>query len=143
MKDAVGEKMAGKDAWRPAKWEDEEGEFERVAADEGVPLKALKQAFKNHAVEELTDDQWAGLENTDSWETDSFDKVHKLAVEYDKNLNYVIHQFGSPKQKVEMSIVLKRKDGSTTLVAGNTRLMMARALGVRPKVMVVDLGKKG
>ena len=44
-----------------------------------------------------------------------------------------------PKNKVEMPLILKDKNGQSHLVSGNTRLMICRALGITPRVIIGKL----
>ena len=42
---------------------------------------------------------------------------------------------------MEMPIIWKRGDGALHLVSGNTRLMIMRAQGIRPKVLIASFEK--
>jgi len=126
-----------KNFWSKPSFKEEEGEFQRISNDLGVSTEELKQAFDNASFQKLKDEDWMNLQNTDSFETTSFKDVVDLGKTYGKkSLDHLVDSFKTGR--VKTPIVLKHK-GETTLVGGNTRLMMSRALGIKPTVMVVDL----
>jgi len=123
--------------------QNEYGEIERVG-------KTFNQGPNNFAenfilrsfgmmLKELPEDIWAKLENTDSadiakgdWETVAY---HAGAEHRD---------WQSLKQKMEIGVpidapIIAEIKGRFHLVSGNTRLMVARALGIIPKVLIVDM----
>ena len=80
------------------------------------------------------------MENTDSYDTDTMEKVD-AAIQRNKaksgarDSKKVLKEFESGK--VRCPIVLMMEDGSTVLIAGNTRLMVARRLQVVPKIVLL------
>jgi len=102
-------------------------------------------AAKNAPLVELSEDVWSKLENTDSYEIapNDWDRVndHAVAGHPDSPRNWksckTLYEEGDA---IEAPVILKT--GATLhLVAGNTRLMVARALGITPKVLMVEIGE--
>jgi hypothetical protein len=97
------------------------------------------KVLKNSKETTLTDKVWSKLENTESNEIKKgeMDKVEELAKKYNKT---------SPKT---LATALKNGDyrppiilkfgNRYHLVAGNTRLCTAAALGINPKVIIGEL----
>jgi len=123
-------------------------EFQRLSQDLKrdedieVSVDEIVKAFKNSNEETLPDDVWGKLENTESNEIEKgdFDAVMDVANMYKKT---------NPKT---LAKVLKSGDYSRPLilnindryilVAGNTRLCTAAAMGMKPKVFIgkVNIG---
>ncbi len=94
---------------------------------------------------DLSEQVWKDLDNTDS-----YDIVREGWVRVNEHVEHTNKETGSNrdwrylKQKIEQeqeldaSIILKH-DGEFHLVSGNTRLMVARALGITPKVLLVEI----
>ena len=120
------------------------GEVERVAQtyhpenpQDFIEKFIVKSAQSN--LSELSDTEWAGLENTDSVEIENGDwvAVGELAESHGRDWKILKTQMESGGE-IEAPIVYKNKD-NLHLVSGNTRLMVAKALGVRPQVLVIEL----
>jgi hypothetical protein len=122
--------------------EGEMDEFQRLSQDLkrdddiDISVDEIVTAFENSKEETLTDDIWDMLENTESneIEKDDWDSVMDIARTYKKT---------NPKklkvsiQKGDYSRPLIVKLGNRyILVAGNTRLCTAAAMGVNPKVFI-------
>jgi hypothetical protein len=126
-------------------FQDEMDEIERAAQDLSrddkyeTSVKEILNVFKKSKETKLDDKIWKKLENTESNEIEKGDmsKVVKLAKKYHK---------GSPLKLKDaiMSgdyrppLILKFGD-RYHLVAGNTRLCTAAAMGVNPKVIIGEL----
>jgi len=126
-------------------FQDEMDELERAAQDlsrDGdyeTSVKKIMKVLKNSEETTLTDKIWSKLENTESNQIKKgeMDKVEELAKKYNKT---------SPKT---LSTSLKNGDyrppiilkfgNRYHLVAGNTRLCTAAALGINPKVIIGEL----
>lgn len=82
---------------------------------------------------------WSNLENTDSYEIESGDMsaVKKLAKLYEKDYASTIKKIKNG-DAIEASIIMHKPDGKYTLVAGNTRLMIFKAMNITPKVVIVN-----
>lgn len=113
-------------------------ELERVASEEGVSKEELEKASLNGKLEQLSDAEWKSLENTDSWATTSRSDGRSQSTKYDRDIEKI---FAGMKhgQPIPAPIIFTRDDGSSTLVAGNTRLMAARALRQRPMILRIRL----
>lgn len=119
-------------------FEEESGEFDRY---DFMPedLKKLKSQFKEANLKPLSNSIWSKLNNTDSWEVKGLDDLKKFAEQYGRNWESIVDAYrsGTP---IPAPIVL-HKDGSYELIAGNTRLMAAKALNKTPKVLMLNLGE--
>lgn len=139
--------------------DEEDGEIDRVSKelmgygeDDTVPEKdndlyvqkyeKLRSDIENSEPEELTDEIWDKLENTDSTDIKYGDEnaAKKLAKKYGKNIDSVLSAIDKG-EKLPAPIILRKEDGTYTLVGGNTRLMSMKAKGVRPKAIIVDWKK--
>jgi hypothetical protein len=126
-------------------FQDEMDELERAAQDlsrDGdyeTSVKEILKVLRKSKERILTDDIWGKLENTESnkIKKGETDKVEELAKKYNKT---------SPKKlataikngEYQPPIILKFGD-RYHLVAGNTRLCTAAALGINPKVIIGEL----
>lgn len=127
--------------------EGEMDELQRVSQDlkrdEDIDLSVdeIIKSFKDSNEEILTHDVWIELENTESNEIEEgdWDKVMDVAKTYKKTnpkkLKKVI-QSG----EYERPLILKLGN-RYILVAGNTRLCTAAAMGVNPKVFIGHVDK--
>lgn len=128
---------------RSVKWvrpdlSEEFGEFKRVARGEGLNLSALMRAAAQAELVPLRPSDWRQLENTDSNERMTVKQFRELASRYGRDWR-AIEQAICAGSELPAPIILRRADGSATLIAGNTRLMGARALGVtNPRVLEVS-----
>jgi len=124
--------------WIKPDLEEEIEEIERTAIDLDLNMEMLYGDAKKGKMIELSDEVWSQLDNTDSWEINKIEDAVEFAHEYDKDVERLIRAFESDNASIPAPIVLKRQDGHYYLIAGNTRLMVARAFGVRPKVLLVE-----
>jgi hypothetical protein len=130
--------------------ENEIGEIERVAQKYSPQNpSAFAQSFIEKAkatkLVSLTDDMWSKLDNSDSWQIEkgNWTKVAETVDHYNKETNSNrtwenLKQQMEDGQEIEASIVLKYLN-ELHLVSGNTRLMVTRALGKVPKVLLVEM----
>ncbi len=120
----------------------EEGEFGRVAEEFGIDTSALMFQARNGELVQLTDDLLSRLENT---EANTFDVGDWDAVHHNSNPNGIFKRdWKTLKDKIDRGVVLDTpiimKFGDRFhLVSGNTRLMVARAKGIYPKVLVFEI----
>ncbi len=128
----------------PSILKEELGEIERTAKifksedAKGFMKKFIERAEKGNLVD-LTEDIWAKLENTDSYDipVGGFEVVQH-------NAEQVGREWKSKKKALENEVLMPApivlKFGERYhKVAGNTRLMLARAMGGTPKVLIVDM----
>jgi len=143
------------------RYEEEEGEFERYVEEVSKDIedkkekadaikentKAIKDAYKKAKLTPLKNGIWQNLENTDSWNTTD-EKSIKKAVARNKrtgsgtrNIENVKEEFFSGKVRAPI-VVSYDRNKKYILIGGNTRLMVARALGDavgQPVVVLVKL----
>ncbi len=125
---------------KPSSFE-EKGELKRVSSEEDIDLDELIKSFENGKVVNLTNNDWQHLENTDSYNIENIEDVENLANEYGKDWKSILNAFKN-NSKLPTPIILIRKDNTSTLIGGNTRLMIAKALKIQPKVLAVLEPKK-
>lgn len=123
-------------------------EFQRISQDLrreekiDVSVEELVRAFDGLKEQTLVDDVWIKLENTESNEIEKgdFESVDDIAKMYYKT---------DPKKLVKAiksgdynrPLILKMGD-RYILIAGNTRLCTAAAMGVNPKVFIGEIGEE-
>lgn len=111
--------------------------------DIDISLGKLVTAFSKSKEVKLTDDIWDNLENTESNEIvkGDLDSVKSLAKRYGKtNPDVLVKAIKS--NEYHRPLIVKFDGGRYHLVAGNTRLCTAKAMGVTPKVFIADLSEK-
>jgi hypothetical protein len=127
--------------WTKPSLKEEIGEFRRVV-DEGYAdnLFALISAFENGKLVQLglDDEKWRNIENADSGQDLTLDEAKKLAQKYGRNINSIIEGISSGAI-MPAPIILELPNGVWHNVAGNTRLMVCRALGISPMVWFMRL----
>lgn len=104
-------------------------------------LQEIIQAMDMARLEELTDEMWGILENTDSYHDvrpGHIEDVQKLARNYNRDWRPLLDaiQHNTP---IQAPIILIQEGGIPHLVAGNTRLMIARALGAKVYTLIARL----
>ncbi|OHA18904.1 MAG: hypothetical protein A2836_00755 [Candidatus Taylorbacteria bacterium RIFCSPHIGHO2_01_FULL_45_63] len=133
----------------------EKGEVERVVkeflnlepTDENV--NRLIEIIQEAPVVELGEEEWEQLNNTDSFHnvrSGHLEDAEEITEEYNqklsqnnrRNFKKLLDSFTFGKE-MEVPVIVKNKEGVTHLVSGNTRLMIARALGIKPKVIIVEI----
>ena len=127
-------------SWYKPPISEEYEEMERTSEDLGIDLHEIEDGYENGSLIDLTDDIWEKMENTDSWNIRDLQHAKEYAEEYDKDIESIIEGFESGN-RLPAPIVLIKSDGVPYLIAGNTRLMVARALKVIPKVVMVRIEK--
>lgn len=122
--------------------ENEDGEFNRVAETFGVEASTLiSQAHKGELIQ-LTENLLNSLENTNA---NTFEAGDWEAVHNHSNPDGVFKRdWQVLRDKIEAGVVLDApiimKFGSRYhLVSGNTRLMIARAKGIYPKILLFEI----
>jgi hypothetical protein len=123
-------------------------EFQRISQDLrrdekiDISVEELIRAFEGLKEQTLTDDVWPKLENTESNEIEKGDieSVNDIAKTYNKtNPNKLIKAIKSGEY--HRPLILKLGD-RYILIAGNTRLCTAAAMGVNPKVFIGEIGEE-
>lgn len=110
--------------------------------DIDISVKEVKQKFKDAKPKKLTKSIWSKLENTESNEINKGDmeSVEKIAKKYNKtNPNKLKKSLESGDYNPPMIIQFGDR---YHLVAGNTRLCTAAAMGITPNVLIVNISHK-
>ena len=123
-------------------FKDEMDEFERAVQDlsrnEGIDtsVEDVVNSFTRAKEVTLTDDIWSKLENTESNEIKKGEmkKVVDLAKKYNKTKPVELRKL-ILSGDYRRPLIIKFGD-RYHLVAGNTRLYTAAALGIKPKVLI-------
>jgi hypothetical protein len=127
--------------------EGEMDEFQRISQDLrrdekiDISVEELVRSFEGLKEQTLTDDVWPKLENTESNEIEKGDieAVNDIAKMYNKtNPKKLIKAIKSGEYK--RPLILKMGD-RYILIAGNTRLCTAAAMGVNPMVFIGEIGE--
>ena len=125
--------------------ENEMDELQRVVQDLSrdenidISVEQLINSFNNSNEVTLTDDIWDKLENTESNEIEKGDaeSVMRIAKMYHKTSPKILAK-AIKKGNYKRPLIVKFGE-RYHLVAGNTRLCTAAALGVNPKVFIADI----
>lgn len=140
--------------WIRPDLEKEKGEIERVLSGFlGVEVtdenfNRLVDSIKKAPIAELSDEEWDELDNADSFHfvrpghiEDAEEIIEKYnqdePVEQRRSVVLLKESFLGGKQ-METPIIVTNEKGDGHLLSGNTRLMVARALGIRPKVIIAE-----
>lgn len=112
-----------------------------LSRDEGidVSVKEVKKKFQDAEPTKLTKSIWKKLENTESNEIDKGDikAVEKIAKKYNKSSPTKLRKsLESGDYNPPMIIKFKNR---YHLVAGNTRLCTAAAIGITPNVLIIEI----
>ncbi|MDB4940262.1 MAG: hypothetical protein JWO40_687 [Candidatus Doudnabacteria bacterium] len=133
--------------------EKEQGEIQRAVQEflkvqpSGEVLQQVIDQINISPIVDLADDTWSLLENTDSYDirpgfledaenlTEEYNS--QLSVENKRNFKALVQGF-KRNQPMEVPIIIKSND-RLHLLSGNTRLMISRALSIKPKVIIAEL----
>jgi hypothetical protein len=143
IKEVMFESLQGED--KKEYFQDEMDEIERAAQDLSrdnkieTSVKEILNVFKKAKETKLDDKVWEKLENTESNEIKkgNMDKVIDLAKKYNKSSPLKLKD-ALLSGEYRPPLILKFGN-RYHLVAGNTRLCTAAALGLNPKVIIGDL----
>ncbi len=117
----------------------ERGEFERVADTFGVDSETLVfLASEEGRLRDLSNEIWEKLDNTDSnkYEKDNWEAVREFSEMCGRDWLDLKKKI-EKGNRIDAPIIMKYGE-LYHLVSGNTRLMVARALGIIPKVLVFE-----
>ena len=143
IKEVMFESLQGED--KKEYFQDEMDEIERVAQDLSrdntyeTSVKEILDVFKKAKETKLDDKVWKKLENTESNQIKKgeMDKVIDLAKKYNKSSPLKL-KYAILSGEYRPPLILKFGN-RYHLVAGNTRLCTAAALGKNPKVIIGEL----
>jgi hypothetical protein len=131
--------------WKKDPFSSEAHEFGRITAEYTPDKKDLRnnlgylQTQYNKARKvSIIDSDWRRLENTDSFGTNTMEEVYTALKRNNapRDVDRILRQYVSGN--VSCPIVMKFSDNRLVLVAGNTRLMIARVLKIKPKIILVE-----
>lgn len=142
--------------WIRPDLQEERGEIERVVVEflkqESTEenINTVVRTLESAPIIDLSDKEWSSLENTDSFHNvrsghiEDAEKItkeynSKLAPQNQRDFKTIFNGF-SNGSKMKVPTILRDKNGTLHLISGNTRLMICRAFGVRPKVVIGTLG---
>ena len=129
-----------KPQWQKPSLEEEMKELERHAQKSGMDFDSLVEAFKAAELQELSDEDWVNMENCDSrdmsWTSTEVHKHLEGQRDYKK-----IEEGLLAGHTIPAPVVLYRKGHRPNLLAGNSRLLGCRALGIRPTVLAIHMNE--
>jgi len=129
-----------KPQWQKPSLAEEMGELERHAEDSGINLDSLVSAFEKAELQELSDEDWVNMENSDS--SDATWTADQVREHLDGKRDFKKIEEGLKRGDVMPApVVLYRKGHRPNLLAGNSRLLGCRALGMRPTVLAIRLNE--
>lgn len=131
--------IESKEEWKEPTIEAEESDFEMLADQLDISLDKIKEAFDEGELKRLMPSVWDKLKNCDCKKANSFkdivdlsQKLQKKNPDYKSNWKQFKKDFKNNKP-VKAPIVMKYGD-DYYLVAGNTRLMVAKLMDVSPAI---------
>ena len=130
--------------WTRPSFEEESGEFEGVAERLNISMDTLNNAFEHGTMEELSSQDWSRLQNADSRDQSwTLDEVRQWlstreveGKDASRDIDSLIAGFDL-NNRVPAPIVLFRRDAPPYLIAGNSRLLLARAKNIIPKIFAL------
>ncbi len=137
--------------WTEPDLEKEKGELKRVARDflgDESLTQELKETLIGTPPTELSESDWESLENTDSFHNVRFGSLHdarEITEQYnalldkDSKRDFEALLDGFIEGKAMECPTIVKKGNKLHLISGNTRLMIARALGIKPRVVIAEL----
>lgn len=125
----------------------EESEIERITKEFGLTeneVEAIKKQFEQNKIVNL---KYTEIDNSDYSSINDFDQVLELVKKYKKDIDRLLTQF--EKGEIEAPVILIKKGKKPELIdaekekpyliGGNTRLMLLKALGMKPKVLEIKI----
>ncbi|MEK7648103.1 MAG: hypothetical protein AAB384_03670 [Patescibacteria group bacterium] len=138
MLEEGGEKGPREPQWIAPSGEFEQGEFFRTAEELHVNAGELLVACEQGALEPLSDSDWEVMMNTDSRDTTWQLQEVITHIGSKRDVDKIIEGFQTGAG-IPAPVVLFREGEPPYLIGGNTRLLVARAMGIRPKIWAVHL----
>ncbi len=121
------------------------GELERTAEESGISLEALIEAFKTAELQELNDEDWLNLVNSDSsdprW-AGCVEDARAYLKEKGKDFDIIEEGF-MQGHTLPAPVVLFQEGHAPYCIGGNSRLLGCRAFGTRPTVLALRLSSEG
>jgi hypothetical protein len=137
--------------WVIPSFKSEIGEYQRTAKDLQQHAKnypfvrnlnpkvmiMMHQRGKKVLMSQITHE----VENTDYYEISNIQQVLQKGKEYGRDIQRIIQGYKT-NSSMPMPIVMKLDNDWFTLIGGNSRLMVAKAMGINPMVWLVALPHK-
>lgn len=138
--------------WVRPNLKNERSEIERTLREfiglspNNIDIENILASIESAPITQLTEADWAQLENTDSFDSvrpGHLEDVEQIIEEYNqdqsrgtqRNVQTLVDAFNTGAE-MEAPVILKNESVKMHLVSGNTRLMVARALGIQPRVII-------
>ena len=116
---------------------DEKGEMIQMANNLRLPWNTIQQAFLKAELTTLESSIWRAMENTDSTRAISMAEIRTW--EDSKDVDGILDALKAGKDLAAPMVLIH--EGVPYCVAGNTRLSIAKVLGIVPKVLLATTGK--
>lgn len=140
--------------WVRPNLQNERSEIERTLREfvglepTDVDIEGVIEIIQSAPMVDLEDEEWEKLDNTDSFHNvrpDHIEDAQKITEEYNqdvargnqRSVDTLVEGFTNGKE-METPVILRKETGETHLVSGNTRLMISRALRIKPKVIIAE-----
>ncbi len=133
-----------RDRWKRPSWSKEDTEIEQALTRLEISIREFTPAYQFRSkLEELSEQDWNQMENCDSRDPNwTLEEViaHRSANErgQQRDVNRIVEGL-KQGDTLPAPMVLFRKGHPPFLIAGSTRLSVARAMGVQPKIFAIRL----
>lgn len=124
--------------WFKPSIDSEYDEILRVAEEERLPKVDIIAALSYGELIELDKALWEKLENTESVNRLTLPAAIQIGESYGRDVRRIVDAFIGPDGELPAPMILQI-GRRITVVAGNTRLCVARALNITPKVLIGSL----
>lgn len=126
--------------WVKTSFSDELDEFKRVSKAKGMDLSLLRQKYQTSTTVKLTEQIWRILDNTESFKPMSETQMRTLMRTYKRDVDAVLSEFhkGTVRCPIVMRTGVPGKH-DYHLVAGNTRLCIARFVKLQPTIQLMTI----
>ena len=137
--------------WQKVRFDDESDEFDRVTSELSkgksdshwdMTFNQLKSNYSKSKLELLSENIWRNLGNTDSYKTDTIKKINAAiranSSSGHRDIYKVLNEILTGKPRAPIILKFSQRE-KFTLIAGNTRLMGCKLIGIQPKVVIIRL----
>jgi hypothetical protein len=133
-------------------YETEKSEIERIKDEFKLTddqIEEIKKQFEQNEIVDLGDNIKILNSDYDEINKNDFDQVLELVKKYKKNIDRLLTQFEEGEIEAPVILIKKGKNAELIdanakkenpyLIGGNTRLMLLKALGMKPKVLEIKI----
>lgn len=124
-------------SWIKSNFLDVKEHFENFAKQNKAEIKQLEDAYKNAKSQKLSDDLWKRIEKSQSGSIKQLEDVEKLRKIDNVDYRKIIVEMTNNKQML-MPIVFE-KNSKYTLIAGDLRLMICKAMNIQPNIILLKM----